>query len=82
MALFSDILGFSLLITVYPSIALEFNLNPLGAGLIMAVNGLFSFFSAPLWGKLSDKHGRKPMLLISQFGTFLGFIVLAFSPNS
>ncbi len=81
MALFSDILGFSLLITVYPSIALEFNLNPLGAGLIMSVNGLFSFFSAPLWGKLSDKHGRKPMLLISQFGTFMGFIVLAFSPN-
>ncbi|QEE17107.1 MFS transporter [Promethearchaeum syntrophicum] len=81
MALFSDIIGFSILITVYPSIALEFNLNPLEAGLIMAVNGLFSFFSAPLWGKLSDKHGRKPMLLLSQFGTFLGFIILAFSPN-
>ena len=79
MALFSDILGFSILITVYPFIALEFNLTPLEAGLIMAVNGLFSFFAAPIWGKLSDKYGRKPMLLISQFGTLLGFLILAFS---
>jgi MFS transporter, DHA1 family, tetracycline resistance protein len=81
MGVFSDIIGFSLLITVYPSIALAWNLTPLQAGFVMAINGLFSFLSAPIWGRMSDKFGRKPMLLISQFGTFLGFMILAFSPN-
>ncbi len=81
MAIFSDIIGFTLLITVYPALLEEFNLDPLKVGGILAINGLFSFISAPIWGRLSDKYGRKPMLLVSQFGTFLGFMILAFSNN-
>src|SRR6056297_2366401 len=81
LAVFSDIIGFSILITVYPALSLKFGLNPLQNGLIMAVNGFFSFLSAPVWGRLSDKHGRKPMLLISQGGTIAGFLILAFSGN-
>ena len=78
---FSDIIGFSLLVTVIPSLVEEFNLTPFIISFIPAVNGLFSFLSAPVWGTLSDKHGRKPMLLLAQSGTLLGFIILAFSPN-
>jgi DHA1 family tetracycline resistance protein-like MFS transporter len=80
-AIFSDIIGFSLLITVYPSLTTKFGITPLMIGVIISINGVFSFLSAPIWGKLSDHYGRKPILLISQFGSFLGFIILAFSPS-
>ncbi len=81
MAIFSDIIGFSLLITVLPSLAEEYGVTPLVISMVSSVNGLFSFISAPIWGKLSDRLGRKPMLLLAQVGTIAGFIVLGFSKN-
>ncbi len=81
LGVFSDIIGFSLLITVYPSLSQKYGLSPFENGLILSINGFFSFFSAPVWGSMSDKYGRKPMLLISQFGTIMGFLFLAFSQN-
>ena len=48
-------------------------------GLLLATNAMFSLFSAPIWGKLSDKYGRKPILLIAEAGTCSAFLILAFS---
>ena len=78
-AVFIDILGFSLLIPFLPFFMEDFNANPLQITLVLSTNALFSFISGPILGKLSDKYGRKPLLLISQFGTLAGFLVLAFS---
>ncbi|MHA1647034.1 MAG: MFS transporter [Promethearchaeota archaeon] len=78
MGVFSDIIGFSIM---QPLVAF-FVATPMQAALLMAVNGLFSFLSAPIWGRLSDKLGRKPMLLLSQLGTFAGFLLMAFSGES
>lgn len=79
MSVFSDIIGFSLLISVTPSFTVLFGITYLQVAIISSMNGLFSFISAPIWGKLSDRYGRKPLLQISQIGTFLGFFLLAFS---
>jgi MFS family permease len=81
MAVFVDILGFYLILPFLPNFIKQFNTTPLVIGIIIAVNAIFTFFFAPLWGRLSDSYGRKPMLLISQFGTMSAFLILAFSDS-
>jgi len=48
-------------------------------GLLGALYSLLQFFAAPLWGGISDKVGRKPVLLISVFGLFLSYVIWIFS---
>ena len=79
IAVFIDILGFSILIPFLPFFSQEFGMPPWQIGLLLSTNAMFGFFSGPIWGTLSDRYGRKPMLLISQFGTLVGFLMLAFS---
>lgn len=79
VAVFVDILGFSILIPFLPFFGQEFGAPAWKIGLLLSTNALFSFFSGPIWGSLSDRYGRKPMLLISQAGTLAGFILMAFS---
>jgi DHA1 family tetracycline resistance protein-like MFS transporter len=79
IAVFVDILGFSLLIPFLPFFGKAFGAPAWQVGLLLSTNALFGFFSGPIWGRLSDRHGRKPILLICQLGTMLGFLMLAFS---
>ena len=79
IAVFIDIIGFSMILPMAPFIAKEFDVHIFIMGLALSVNAMFSFIFGPILGKLSDKFGRKPLLLISQFGTCAGFILLAFS---
>ncbi len=81
IAVFIDIIGFSMILPMAPFIADQFNISIFLMGLVLSVNAIFSFFFGPILGKLSDKFGRKRLLLISQFGTFLGFLILAFSDS-
>jgi len=50
-------------------------------GLLISAYAVCQLFSGPLLGKLSDRTGRKPLLLVSQAGTFIGFIITAFAPT-
>ena len=81
VAVFSDILGFTILIPLFPLFISLFSVTPLEVGYAMSLNALFGFIFGPILSHLSDKYGRKPLLLISQFGTLLGFVILAMSPN-
>ena len=81
IAVFVDILGFSIILPFLPFFMEEYNTTPLVIGLLLSSNAIFGFFFGPFLGKLSDKYGRKPLLLISQAGTIVGFLVLAFSIN-
>lgn len=81
LIIFTEVLGFTLISPILPYLGLSLNLNELEIGL---VNSIFSFcqlFSSPIIGKLSDRYGRKPMLLISQLSTLGGFILLGFATN-
>ncbi|MFX1321170.1 MAG: MFS transporter [Promethearchaeota archaeon] len=79
IGLFVDILGFYIIIPYLPSLIITYNTTPVIIGLLLATNAIFSLFSAPMWGRLSDKFGRKPMLLIAEAGTCSAFLILAFS---
>jgi len=81
IAIFIDVLGFTILLPLVGYFSDLFKTTPTMIGLIFSVNAMFGFVFGPILAKLSDKYGRKPLLLISQFGTFLAFILTAFSGN-
>jgi MFS transporter, DHA1 family, tetracycline resistance protein len=75
----TELIGFGLIIPILPQIASRFENTPLKIGLLLAAYSAAQFIAAPLLGALSDKFGRKPILLISKLGTVLSYILLAFS---
>lgn len=79
LAIFSDILGFSLVIPLLPKIGEVFEANELQVLLLLSINALFGFIANFVFGRLSDKYGRRPLLLIAQVGTFSAFLMFAFS---
>jgi DHA1 family tetracycline resistance protein-like MFS transporter len=81
IAVFVDILGFSIILPFLPLFITEFNVSPIVIGFLLSSNAIFGFFFGPMLGKLSDKYGRKPFMLISQAGTLAGFILLIFANN-
>jgi len=81
IAVFVDILGFSIILPFLPFFIEEFKTSPFVIGLLLSSNAIFGFFFGPILGKLSDIYGRKPLLLISQAGTIVGFVLLALSTN-
>ncbi len=56
-------------------------LNEFQVGLILSIFSICQLFASPITGKLSDRFGRKPLLLFSQTSTFIGFLLLGFSNN-
>jgi len=76
---FLDILGFSIIIPQLAVYAAQFGATPWTTGLLASVYSMMSFVSTPIWGGLSDRYGRRPILLISTFGTAMGYIVFAFA---
>ncbi|MHA1509113.1 MAG: MFS transporter [Promethearchaeota archaeon] len=81
IAIFIDVLGFTILFPMVGYFSDVFDTSQTMIGLIFSVNAMFGFVFGPILAKLSDKYGRKPLLLISQFGTLLAFILTAFSGN-
>lgn len=71
-----DLLGLTIIIPLMPLYATSFGANAAMIGLLGAAYPLMQFIGAPLLGRLSDRYGRKPILLISQLGTLIGFLIL------
>jgi MFS transporter, DHA1 family, tetracycline resistance protein len=76
-----DLLGVTIIIPLMPLYATSFNATPLMIGFLGATYPLMQFLGAPVLGRLSDRYGRKPILLISQLGTLTGFLILGFASN-
>jgi MFS family permease len=72
-----DVLGFTIVIPLLGFYAEKFGASPLVATTLVSVYALCSLISTPIIGNLSDRYGRRKLLLLSQSGTFLGFLMLA-----
>jgi MFS family permease len=72
-----DVFGMTLVIPLLAIYAETFHATPLQATMLVSVFAACQLVSGPIIGHMSDRVGRKPMLLISQVGTFIGFIVMA-----
>ncbi|MEJ2011357.1 MAG: MFS transporter, partial [Anaerolineales bacterium] len=74
-----DLLGLTIIIPLMPLYAASFGANPFMIGLLGAAYPVTQFIGAPLLGRFSDRWGRRPVLLLSQMGTLIGFLILGFS---
>ncbi len=84
-----DVIGFGLIIPVLPALVREFTIGlpdamssqTLWYGVLMAAYGLAQFVASPLLGAMSDRYGRRPVLLVSQMGWGLDFLLIAFASS-
>jgi MFS family permease len=76
-----DVLGLTIMIPLLPFYAEKMGATPTTVGLLIGTYAACQLISGPLLGRASDFTGRKPLLLVSQVGTLIGFLILAFAPN-
>jgi MFS transporter, DHA1 family, multidrug resistance protein len=79
VVMFLVMVGFGIIIPVLPFYAEEIGANPTELGLLMAVYSLMQLIFAPLWGQVSDRIGRKPVMMIGITGLALSFFIQAVS---
>ncbi len=72
-----DVFGLTLVLPLLAIYAERYKATPLQATLLVSVFAFCQLLSGPVLGRLSDRFGRKPMLIVSQIGTCIGFLVLA-----
>lgn len=77
-----NMLGYGIIIPIMYAYSKKFDLSDFQNGLLFALFSVCQFISTPIIGRMSDKYGRRPMLLISILGTALSFITMAFAPNA
>ncbi len=76
---FIDLLGYSLLLPILPFYADALGAKPALIGVLIASNAVAQFLSGPVFGRLSDRYGRRPLLIVSVTGTLASFTLLALS---
>ncbi len=81
LIVFVDVLGFTIVIPLLPFYAEHLGATPAAIGALVSVYAVCSLVAAPFLGRWSDRIGRKPVLLLSQFGTLAGFVMLALAPS-
>lgn len=74
-----DLIGFGIIIPLLPFYAEHFQASPAQVGLLMAIYSAAQFLSAPFWGRLSDRVGRRPVLLGTIFAASLAYVWLAYA---
>lgn len=83
--IFLDALGIGILIPVFPDIIRRFGTDPQFVthyfGFFISIYALMQFLASPILGSLSDRYGRRPVLLVSLLGAGLDYILMAFAPT-
>jgi MFS family permease len=81
LTVFIDLVGFGIILPLLPLYVKQFGANGFTAGLLLMSYSLMQFFCAPMWGRLSDKIGRRPVLLISLAASAVGYTIWGFSTS-
>ncbi|HEX3973681.1 MAG TPA: MFS transporter [Stellaceae bacterium] len=79
LIVFIDLLGFGIVIPLLPYYALKFSASPFEVTALMACYSFAQFFASPIWGRMSDRLGRKPILLVSLCCSVLSYLWLGFA---
>ncbi len=79
LTLFLDLLGFGVILPIQPFYAESFGASATVVTLIGAAYSLMQFVFAPMWGRLSDRIGRRPVVVTSIFFACIGWLILAFA---
>ena len=77
ITVFIDLLGFGIIIPLLPFYAEHFGASATVVGTLVSSFAFCQLIAGPILGKLSDRMGRKPLLIVSQIGTCIGFLILA-----
>jgi DHA1 family tetracycline resistance protein-like MFS transporter len=78
LTVFIDLIGFGIVVPLVPVFAKRFDANSLTIGLVLACFSAMQFIFAPIWGRLSDRVGRRPIMLISTAGATISYVIFAF----
>ena len=78
---FINLVGFGIVIPLLPFYGLTLDAPPWQVALMFSAYSLGQFVAEPFWGRLSDRIGRKPVLLITILANAAGYLALAFVPN-
>jgi multidrug resistance protein len=82
LTVFIDLLGFGLLIPVLPSFGVNvLNIDEFSIGIAISIYSFIQFLFNPVFGKISDKNGRKPVILFCLLLNALGYLIFAFTDN-
>ena len=74
-----DVLGLTIILPLLPFYAEKYGASPTVVGLLVSTYAFCQLISGPILGRWSDHMGRRPLLLVSQIGTLIGFLILAYS---
>lgn len=78
---FVDVIGFGMILPLLPSYAARLGGSPAAIGLLVASYSAMQFVLAPLWGRASDRFGRRPVLLIGLAGSVASYLVFAWADS-
>jgi MFS family permease len=78
---FVDMVGFALVLPLLPFYATRFGGSAFTVGILVAVFALAQMLTAPMWGWLSDRHGRRPILLTSQALAAVAYVTFAYADS-
>jgi len=76
---FLDLIGFGIVLPLLPSYAAQHQVSDAAVGALVASFSLMQFIFAPIWGRLSDRVGRRPILLVGLAGSAISYLIFAFA---
>src|SRR5215467_6530056 len=79
LTVFIDLIGFGIVVPLVPLYSRHFGAHGLVIGVIIASFSVMQFVFSPIWGRLSDRYGRRPILLLSTAGAAVSYVLFALS---
>ncbi len=76
-----DVLGFGIMIPLIPYMGDRFGASPAEITWTLAAYSVCQFVAAPIWGRISDRFGRRPVLIIGLIGACIGYVILAYATS-